>query len=90
VPNERVDEEAYAHPSGACHHGFAAADVFNNPKAEYGSCDVDGAQDDGCYVGVVQARSCENGCSVVDEVVRSLTLVLVQTYSTSQSRNRVF
>lgn len=50
VPDKGVDEEADKHPNGAEDQGFAATDVLNNPEADDGRCDVDGAKNDGSDV----------------------------------------
>ena len=75
LADEGVDEQTHGHPRSTDHHSLAATDVLNNPETEDCSDNVDGTENDGSDVGVLETGGRENGCSVVEEVVGTSQLL---------------
>lgn len=72
VTDEGVDEQTQEHPRGTTHHCHATTDVLDDPETTDGGDDVDGTENNGGDVGVLQTGSAEDDGAVVEEVVGSV------------------
>lgn len=71
VAHETVHHEAHKHPQSSDDEGVAATALLDDPETADGARHVDSTQDDLRDVGVTETGGLEDGCSVIEEEIRS-------------------